>query len=43
MSYVNMIRMFVRVYELGSMSAAARRQRLASWNNALRRTLLPQD
>ncbi|MCB1699636.1 MAG: glycerol kinase GlpK [Pseudomonadales bacterium] len=26
-----------------SMSAAARRQRLASWNNALRRTLLPQD
>lgn len=27
MSYVNMIRMFVRVYELGSMSAAARDQR----------------
>ena len=27
MSYVNTIRMFVRVYELGSMSAAARDQR----------------
>jgi DNA-binding transcriptional LysR family regulator len=27
MSYVNNIRMFVRVYELGSMSAAARDQR----------------
>ncbi|MCB1360159.1 MAG: LysR family transcriptional regulator [Rhodobacter sp.] len=27
MSYVNMVRMFVRVYELGSMSAAARDQR----------------
>lgn len=27
MSYVNMIRMFVRVYELGNMSAAARDQR----------------
>lgn len=27
MAYVNMIRMFVRVYELGSMSAAARDQR----------------
>lgn len=27
MSYVNMIRMFVRVYDLGSMSAAARDQR----------------
>lgn len=27
MSYVNTVRMFVRVYELGSMSAAARDQR----------------
>ena len=27
MSYVNNIRMFVRVYDLGSMSAAARDQR----------------
>ena len=27
MSYVNTIKMFVRVYELGSMSAAARDQR----------------
>ena len=26
-----------------SVTGAARRQRLASWNNALRRTLLPQD
>jgi glycerol kinase len=28
---------------LNTMSAAARRRRLASWNTALRRTLLPQD
>ena len=29
MSYVNNIRMFLRVYELGSMSAAARDQRIS--------------